>query len=284
LATNLYQFALGLATELVGGATIDSCLPPAWKNANQPEEGDMDTNVAQQKTTWEKIGSVIGTAINVVCAAKDIVMKVIEFFTSDAKRRIRRYIRLFLQGKITSTFKMRWSIGGFFKSAGNAIAGAAQTVTTKASQAYQTVKKGAAVASEWVGKEVGKVADAIKDALSAIFEKVINFFNEMKVKVVAFFNSPLMKNIMAFIKCVKALKEAAGNIATLIQGFVDKAADIANFPLGWIKIIVGLICAWEDLRDAINYLTSGFNEKDPLKKWNFYGKFTGKLVYVIGTS
>ncbi len=30
----LYQFALGLVTELTGNATFHKCLPPEWRNAN----------------------------------------------------------------------------------------------------------------------------------------------------------------------------------------------------------------------------------------------------------
>jgi phage-related protein len=273
-----------MATELVGGASIDTCLPASWKNASPSEEGDMDTNVATEQTTWQKIGSYIGIAINVVCIAKDIVESIIDFFSKNAKRFMRRYIRLFLQGKIRRAFSMR----GWFSSAWDSIKSAASTaasaVAKGAAVAYNTVKNATVAAATYVGKAVTAITDQMKTVITGIIDSAVSAFETMRAKVTKFFSSPLMQAILTFVKCLKALKEAAGNVAKLITGFTEKAALVASFPLGWIKIIIGLICAWEDLKGAIDYLIKGWNEKTATIKWNYYGKFVGKLVYTIGTS
>jgi phage-related protein len=273
-----------MATELVGGASIDTCLPTSWKNASQPEEDDMDKNVAQEQSTWSKIGEAIGIAINVVCIAADVVKSIIEYFTKNAKRFMRRYIRLFLQGKIRRSFRMR----GWFSSAWDSIKSVASTaasaVATGVSKAYSTVKDAAVATASYVGKVVTVITDEIKSAITGIIDKAVDIFETIRAKIKAFFSSPLMQAILTFVKCVKALKEAAGNIVKLIEGFTEKAALITAFPAGWIKIILGLICAWQDLKDAVGYLVSGWKETNKDKKWNNYGRFVGKLIYTIGSA
>jgi len=197
---------------------------------------------------------------------------------------MRRYIRLFLQGKTRKAFRMR----GWFSSAWDSIKSAASTAATAvakgAAVAYNTVKNATVAAATYVGKAVTAITDAMKSVITDIIDKAVDAFEAMRLKITKFFGSPLMTAIITFVKCLKALKEAAGNIAKLIEGFTEKVTLVASFPLGWIKIIIGLICAWEDLKAAIDYLIKGWTEKTASVKWNYYGKFVGKLVYTIGTS
>jgi len=273
-----------MATELVGGASIDNCLPSTWKNAAKSEEDDMDKNVATEQSTWQKIGSYIGIAINAVCIAADVVGSIIDYFTKNAKRFMRRYIRLFLQGKIRRSFRMRGWFSSAWESIKSVASTAASAVATGVTKAYVTVKNATVAAATYVGKAVTVITDAIKSAITDIIDKAVDAFETMRAKIKAFFSSPLMQAIITFVKCVKALKEAAGNVAKLIEGFTEKAALITAFPAGWIKIILGLICAWEDLKAAVDFLVAGWKETDALKKWNNYGRFVGKLIFTIGTA
>lgn len=286
-ASNLYQFGIGLATELAGGVNIDSCLPQSWKNANPNEEKAATNNVANAEAVpvWKKILGWLGKAINVICVIKTVVEKIIEWFTSTAKRRLRRYMRLYLEGKTRSAFRFK---KGWFSNIWEKIK---STVTTAASSvargvvtAYKTVANGVKAAAVWVGKTAVEIANAVKDAITGVFGSIVSTFENIRAKVVAFFDSDLGRAIKTFVNCLKAIVTGAKNIAKLIEGYIAKIALLANFPHGWIVILVGLICAWEELAAAIGFLIKGFGESDPSKKWNNFGRFAGKLVYVIGTS
>jgi len=103
----------------------------------------------------------------------------------------------------------------------------------------------------------------------------------MRAKVTAFFNSPLIQNVIQLFTCLKALRGAAANFISLAEAFAQKVVDIANFPAGWIKIIIGLICNWSNFKAAVDYLVRGIQASDAAVKWNLFGRFAGKLIDTI---
>jgi len=265
--TNLYQLALGMATELMGGINIDACLPAAWKNAGQDQENDANTTVASDQTTWQKILGYLGTAVDIVCAVKDYVGKAIAFITGNIRRLMRRYIRLFLQGKVRRTFSQWWG----------------SDLWDSATSAVSAVWSGVKTAYGWVTDKLAGLANAIIDAITGAVVNIYKAFEAVKAKFLQFWNSPLMVAIRQFIDCVSGLKEAIQNVKDLIKGFKDKAVLVTQGVSGWVQIIVGLICAWKDLKTAVTYLINGIQATGP-RRWNWLGKFVGKLVYTIATS
>ena len=147
-------------------------------------------------------------------------------------------------------------------------------------EAYIAVKNAAKIVS-YVGKTLSFLGDSLKSVVLTIFEPVMNYFDSFRQKIMDFWNSPLVKKVRDAVECIKNLPRTAVKVYRLIAGFIVKVIDIVNFPLGWIRFIVGLICSWEDLMIGIEYLINGVNEINPYKAWNYYGRFLGKLIYII---
>jgi len=275
----LWQFGLGLITELAGGVQIDTCLPDTWKNATpsdeKEDEKELDGDVVKQSSVWENIKKILNYTVDVICAVKDLKNKILSWVGEQFGIKLRRYIRRFIEGKTTKLFRMRWSFTSWISSAATAIKDAATSVANG-------VVKVATTTINAVGKAIDKVEGAIKSALTSIFEPIINFFQGIKEKFTNFFKSGIMKKVKDVLVCLKNLGNAAYLIVKTAANIVQIITRLAaGDPIAWVQVIFGLICAWEDLAKAIEYLINGIKETGD-KRWNFLGKFAGKLVYTLG--
>ncbi len=171
----------------------------------------MTKFIVSERTTWVTIELLLKKPIDVVCAAKEVIDPVIDFFCNTANKRLRRRRRLFNQGKKGKRlhrFRMKWDIANWIKSAGETLSTAAKSVVEGKNNVYSTVKSKISSAADWVGGQLGTVSNTIKDMLKKVFEAVLNLFEKVRLKLVAFFNGNLMKNIIEFIKCLRIFKEA----------------------------------------------------------------------------
>ncbi len=281
-ATNLYQFALGMVTEATGGVDLDKCLPAEWKNANNSEEGQFENNVGSNAPIWQKILGYLGKAIDVMCVVKTVVESLIDFITGEEKKFMRRWIRLYLQGKRVSYLSRR----GWFSSAvswvGDKVTAGAKAVASGVTAVYKTVKNAVTGAADWIGKKVGQISDAIKNVITGAVEKIYDAFNSIRAKITAFVKSDLFQKIKTFVICLKTLYQAVKGIIELVKGITEKAAQIANFPAGWVGIVIGLICAWKDFAQVIKYIVEGIGASGT-KRWNYFGKALGKLGFTLAT-
>jgi len=208
----------------------------------------------------------LGTAINIVCTVKD---KIIEFFT---KKRI-RFHKLFLQGKAT---RFSWSFSGFFTSVGDALSKAASAVVSGAIKVKNAVVDGI----DWAKKKATEVADFIKAKLTSIFQPVLDIIEGIKAKFSAWLNShPFIKKVFEFIKCGITNKgwDAVKGLVETVKNFIEMVTSLAT-PAGWVKLLVTLVCGWEDLKAAIGFLQQGLKATDKKIRYNFYGKFLGRVI------
>lgn len=113
-----YQFSLGSIVVLSGKKEfIEQCLSqlPGWEAAGTADATDAKSvgkgMAPSDQALWKQILGYLGVAINVVCLAKDNIIKL---FTENRRRLMRRNRRLFLQGKRMKRFN--WSLSGAWNS------------------------------------------------------------------------------------------------------------------------------------------------------------------------
>lgn len=252
---NLKSFGLGLLESLLEDdkleSKITSCLAlfstettaAAVKTDEKPE-----TTVASgdAKSTWETVLTYVGKAVDLVCKIKD---KILGWLT----KRYRRYMRLFLEGKLKNG--IHWSLSGIWESI-----------------------------KEHVKTAVGAVTDAIttaKNWIHAQFEPFLNAFEAMKQKVIDFLKqNPFLKFIIEHIQNIKDCKtlgDDAKKLWGLLTSLVTFIPTLATAN-GWVTLLVNLVCSWKKLKLAIEALVAGIKESDAVKKARQFGKFAGNLV------
>jgi len=270
----VYQFILGFVAELSGQpAAIDECSQQVkgWESAATEENGDTEKQVGgETSTTFQKVLGYLGKAIDAVCNFKE---NIIGWLTKS----FRRYIRLFIQGKTTRRF--RWSLGGMWDSIKSAAVAVGDAVVSGAKTIGNAVVKGV----EWVGKKADELFTYVKGQINTLLEPVYNLFEQIKAKFLAWLEkNPLMKKLFEFAKCfltnsgVKGIKTLFNAVKSVVE-LIPKLAT----PAGWIELLVNLVCGWESLKDGINFLLSGIKETNAAKKYNFFGKFAGKIFEAI---
>lgn len=272
IATNLGQFGLGLATEIAGGVAIDSCLPEAWRNAtpNQSEIDAVENNVVSEKTTWENFKNILGHTVDAICFFKELKTEAFKWIASKLGVTLRRHIRRLIQGKTRKRY--RWEFDEHFFA----------TTASKISAAAHSIKNGTVNVVNYVGKKIDEIELGIKTTLRDIFQPATTLLQGMKQKLHDFFGSSLMTNIVAFITCIKNLGNAVYLVAKTFTSITTTIASLASgSPIAWVEVIVGLICAYDDIKIAAGYLTGAFSETGA-KRWNLIGRFVGKLIYILG--
>jgi len=92
----------------------------------------------------------------------------------------------------------------------------------------------------------------------------------------------MFSKLYTFVKCLmdKNLIKGVKGLYDTVTGMIE-LIPLLSTPVGWIKLVVNLVCGWEDLKNGINALTSGISESDRLKKFNYYGKFAGFFFKAI---
>jgi hypothetical protein len=264
----LWQFGLGLITELAGGAKIDKCLPVAWKNSTPAEDEKEEKGmgeVAKERTVWETIKKVLLTTVDIACLIKDFKTSLVKYASKLFKVR-----RRFIEG--TSE---KWSFKGFFTE------GAAKMKDIASKVANGTIKVSKDILKT-VGETKEKIEAALKEALSKVFEPVIENFQKIKDKFLGLFKSETIKKIKVVLECLINLGKAAYNLymlATNISQIVGRLS--VGEPVAIVSVIIGLICSYKAFIIMINYLLGAYNETGD-KRWNYLGKFFGKLLNTIG--
>lgn len=266
---------LGLVAELSGSPNmIDICTQqiPGWESAGKAAE-DKGTGVegdvgGETKSTLDKVLTFIGDAIDLVCSYK---IKLICTLTGKA----RRFRRLLLQGKVSKTGNW-WNPVDVWNDV--------QKITTKITSTIVSGTKaiGNKVVDgvKWVGKEAKQLAKYIGEKLKTIFKPVMDLFDKIKTKIVHFITTnPTIQKALAFFKCMlsNGAVRAILTLIKVIKGFITLIPTLAT-PAGWVQLLVNLICGWKDLRDGIKFLGQGFSTTDMPTKFNYFGKFTGRLL------
>lgn len=228
-------------------------------------------NYKSKKTGWSSILEKLGKFIDYCCQIKDVVSQMIEYFTKNGGKRYRRRYRLFYQGKRKNLMAVKWSFSGFLDKAKDAIKSGAEAI-----------KKGAITIKNKVAEAAQDTYEYIKKTITDKIAKIVEIFEAFKAKVIAFYKSPLVQKLIQWYNCIQTFKALAAGIKSIITSWITLVGELST-PAGWVKLVIKLICAWEDLGKAIGYLKEGLDKKNSAPvRWQKYGQFLGKLVHTIG--
>jgi len=221
--------------------------------------------VSKERTVWETIKKILFTTVDIACLIKDFKTSIVKYAAKIFKVR-----RLFIQGKTE-----KWSLKNWFTEG----AGKIKDIASKV--ANGTIKISKEVLTK-VGETKEKIEAALKEAVSKVMEPVLENFQKIKDKFLGLFKAETMKKIKFVLVCLINLGKAAYNLymlATNISQLVGRLS--LGEPVAIVSVIIGLICSYKAFLTMIDYLLGAYRETGD-KRWNYLGKFFGKLLYTIG--
>jgi len=106
----------------------------------------------------------------------------------------------------------------------------------------------------------------------------------------AFLTSEFHKKVTEAYKCIVDNVKGAKNSIKNIRSFVDKtqaivsSANAGAIPVleSSLRMIIDFSCYHTTFKAAYLHLSKGIKENDNLKKFNFFGKFNGGLIALLG--
>jgi hypothetical protein len=263
----IYRFILGFLAQLGGNeALVLKCSGqfPTWEQAQIKETSSSESTDAQvggDHSTFTKVLNFLGSAITTICNFKE---KIISFLF----KRFRRYRRLFLQGKIRSGFRLGWSLSGAWS-----------WIKTKAADVGRAV----VATGQWIGKKVDELWEWIKEKINTVLQPIYDFFDQLKAKFVGWLRqNPTMAALLDFASCLHNNGSASAllTVAHVVLRLTLLIPSLAT-PVGWIALVVHLVCGWEHLRNGINFLLAAVRNTDRLMKYYQYGQMTGEFLRAI---
>ena len=133
-------------------------------------------------------------------------------------------------------------------------------IATGITTAYHVVKDAVVKVATYIGKGLEWLGTKIREIITSIFSFVTNLFEGIRNKIMDYFNGPTMTKIKSALNCIKKIPTASAKVTELIVGLASKIVDLLMFPAGWIRFVIGLICAWESIIQAVKYLNQGINQ------------------------
>jgi len=272
----IYQFLLGFLVEVNGKAEwIDQCSQkiPGFEAAAAKEEKEKtaDNELKEPQTKFQKILGYVGKGIDFICGFKDDIKTWII-------SKVKRYMRLFLQGKIRAR-RFKWAASELWTS-----------VQTKAKDFGQKILDGAAnVGSTIIGavnfvcKTIDDMQAFLKEQIENALQPIYDLFEEIKAKFYAFLTvNPVIKVLYDLLLCLYENKDAIASEGFIspLKGFQARIKSL-NTKEGWVNLVVDAICSWSDLSEAITFLKDGIAATNADIKYNLYGKFLGKFVNTL---
>lgn len=274
-ASLLYQFFTGVLVELgESNAWIDECsqtlpdLETAAKKEETEKKGEQEAE--KPKSTFEKIMPFLGKAIDFICGFKDQIKTYLN-------NQFKRYIRLFIQGKTRRRFVVDTS--KLWESVKEKAQAFGEKIKSGAASVGSTIISGV----NFVCKTIDDIAKFLKEQMQTTFKPIIDLWEEMKKEFIQFLTeNPLVKAFLLLVQCLYKNQKAIAKTAFLtpIKNFEARIKTLSNTE-GWINFTVDAVCSWSDLLEAIEYLKSGWSSTDKKIKYNYLGKFFGKLIVTL---
>jgi len=257
-----YNLFVGLLWGITGKdegefASLMKCLPANWQ-AVDPVAVPEETKKADQNETsvWMTIIEGVGKVIDFVCQWKDKIKD--QFVKKD--RLLMRRQRMMMR---THLKRYTWSFGEWWKQ-----------VKEEATQILKEVKSW--VAAKW---------EQVKKFGREIVDNLVIFWEHTKAKVKAFINSPFVQTVLQIKTCITGAKDLVKALVDMVKGVIDKVKAIGLIAAGDMtelaKLVVDLICNYNDFVDAFKSLYNGIIEPNSLKKFGHFGRFLGRLAKAI---
>jgi hypothetical protein len=295
----LYNFALGFFQSFSNGSAA-ACFGGWGSDALQNDLTADQGPITSFKTSWTLLSYVakaVSTATLILCnfsALKEGMKKLLSFVEALLKKRR----RMFLGGR-------RWGWSSFTNAVSHAASSAVSAVSNTASSAYNAVSHGVSTAVNAVGGVVHSVVHATAAAASDFTHKVQNTaagignwasglfpdMNKVKVEIanlVATLQSIFVKVkevIMRLVSCGLMVAGLLTNIKNIYSAVVILTAAVSTSGASLVPflplMVRNLLCQWENIMLAFDYLVTTFTAVGTQRAFNF-GKFIGKIAVVFG--
>jgi len=136
-------------------------------------------------------------------------------------------------------------------------------------------KATAAEVGNWVKERLKDTVAVIAKAIEAVKDRLVLYFKNNKFDALKGFATCIMTSVVSDDKLTKSYNPA--------KVFTDFWATIAGLTtvIGWAKLLVNLICNWQNIKDGIEAIQKSIEEKDKAKKWEFAGVAAAKFIISI---
>ncbi len=151
----------------------------------------------------------------------------------------------------------RWRIGSWMVKYNGFISAAATKVKTGAIKVYKRDRGRPKREMDLKKKHVVHIQQRVKDGLVKVIQPTLNVLTQFKYNFIDIFNSKIMKNIKAFLSCLKNKPEFPKDKKDMLNKFLANASFITNGVRGWVTMIIKFICYMNDLYQAIEYFLNG---------------------------
>ena len=265
-----YEIAFSVFSEVsnIKEKDINECIPKEWRSTQMtpnPKHKTIQASFGEQYPIWSKVGGYLGTVINYVCRPSKIYDECIQYLI-DLIKNGRRRRRLFLHGKRRHK---KW-LESLYETA--SIIGSAAVAVTKV---VGGVALGVATAvGSWT---IEKVKEYIKDYFIPVF-KLINEF--LRTEITKLLKDDFVVTIVKIYKCVSRIQLIDKTIGGQYEKWVKLTTGLTN-PATWVFFVAGLVCSWEFLLKAIDYMRLGLSALTSLDMWKNFGHTIGILIRII---
>jgi len=138
---------------------------------------------------------------------------------------------------------------------------------------------------DWAKATAQQVSDYVTRKLAEIWKPIGNALEKLKQKIIGWFMkntffAKLGNNGTGFLNCFISIKTVS-TIASFVTIFFSLLAK-ATTPVGWVSMVINLVCSWEYLKMGIEALSAAWKATNIPEKYNSYGKMFGYLIMAIG--
>ena len=301
--TKMHEFAVGVRQEVGPGGKYQECFNSRveWMTNEKSKKLEVFFNkyIISQQKTLELILSDLKKPINRVCLNKKLISELVNIYNAENPPKRQTNNSPIPQPVVPGTpvapaqglpvkpinaLKRNipgWDVEKAIPKLSNSIDKTSESIKQGKVTPYPTLKNLSVAMASLNGKPVKIIAQKIRNGFISPVKTLIPNFVLIRNHLKQFLKSQFMKSINEFLKCIqeKAAKSNPRHSKT-VELYLEKMPSFLREG-GYIKLVIGLICAWEDLRISIGNILEGISTKDKLHRWNLYGKAIGKIIYNI---
>jgi len=288
-----YQFAIGLVKGIAGNVSyITTCskemeamekVGTEEKTKHDKNDKDtLDSHLSGEITSFHRTREYLGTGINICCRSKK---DLITFLST--KRRFKRL--LFIQTNTKFNIKEQTikkdimlfnDLKGYFKKNKAKLDTFVKSIENTKSQGkdFSLYIEGV----DWSKKKGNELKAKVKEVINDNMKPIVDNLEEVKESLTKWMpKNTFLKETKPLLECIKKAHKDNLKVTKSLSG-LNTIVPKMNTPEGWFKLVINLICGWEDLEIGVEYLLS-INAKTTLEqKYNFYGKFIGRFLSAVG--
>lgn len=159
-------------------------------------------------------------------------------------------------------------------AAGNAMVNGANSAANATGNALMSGAKG-------LFNGVKKIGGALLNGAASIFNGVIASIKSIYAYFTNFFKSPFYAEIRGLMLCTVKFVVNERNTTDAVKKMVANIEVMIKNWAGFITVIIGVICNWEQFKKSIHFLETATASADGVAKWQGFGRFVGEFLFTV---